>query len=95
MLSFSRFFASPQVEELDVDAEVLNQANELLDFSSTTYFTKFMDYLDREASKPLKVGDHMDMIQSAVRSNTLREIRTTMLRRVSNARSAALGVENS
>jgi len=36
----------------------------------------------------------MDMIQSAVRANTLREIRDTLVRRVSNARSAAMQTED-
>ncbi len=83
-----RFFR-PRVEPLDHDAELLNKANEILDFAATAYFAKFMEWLDREAAKPLKVGDHMDMIQSAVRANTLREIRSALARRVSDARDAA------
>jgi hypothetical protein len=94
MVDFGRFFRRPAVEELDVDSEILNQANELLDFSSTVYYSKFLEYLDKESSRPLKVGDHMDMIQSAVRANTLREIRDTLVRRVANARSAAMQTED-
>lgn len=88
MPDFRRFFR-PQVEPTDPDADLLNRANELLDFGNTAYYAKFLEWLDREASRPLKVGDHMDMIQSAVRANTLREIRSTLVRRVSDARAAA------
>jgi len=93
MVDFGKYFRRDEVEVVDHDAELLNEANEILDFSNTAYFTKFLAYLDKEASRPLKVGDHMDMIQSAVRANTLREIRDTMVRRISSARSAALGTE--
>lgn len=88
MADFLRFFR-PQVDPLDPDADLLNQANEILDFANTAYFGKFMEWLDREAGKPLKIGDHMDLIQSAVRANTLREIRSALARRVSSARDAA------
>ena len=94
MVDFGRFFR-PRVEEVvDVETEILNDANEILDFANTSYYAKFMAYLDKEAGRPLKVGDHMDMIQSAVRANTLREIRDTMVRRVSNARAAATMTED-
>lgn len=92
MVDFARFFRRPAVDPLDPDAEMLNQANELIDFASTSYYAKFVDWLDREAGKPLKVGDHMDMIQSAVRANTLREIRATLVSRVSRARAAAMQI---
>lgn len=85
MVDFRRFF---RPKELDDDAEQANLANEVLDFAATSYFPKFLAWLDREAGKPLKVGDHMDMIQSAVRANTLREIRDTLVRRIENARAA-------
>jgi len=94
MSDFARFFFRRPVEEIDPDADILNKANELLDFAATTYYQKFLEYLDKESSRPLKVGDHMDMIQSAVRANTLREIRDTLVRRVSNARSAAMQTED-
>lgn len=91
MSDFMRFFRPRVADITDYEAEVLNQANELLDFAATAYYEKFLAWLDKESSRPLKVGDHMDMIQSAVRANTLREIRDTLVRRVANARSAAMG----
>lgn len=94
MSDFARFFRRQMVEEIDPDTDMLNKANELLDFAATAYYERFLAYLDKESSRPLKVGDHMDMIQSAVRANTLREIRDTLVRRVSNARSAAMQTED-
>jgi hypothetical protein len=94
MSDFARFFRRQAVEEIDPDTDMLNKANELLDFASTAYYEKFLAYLDKESSRPLKVGDHMDMIQSAVRANTLREIRDTLVKRVANARSAAMQTED-
>jgi hypothetical protein len=94
MSDFARFFRRQTVEEIDPDTDMLNKANELLDFAATVYYERFLAYLDKESSRPLKVGDHMDMIQSAVRANTLREIRDTLVRRVSNARSAAMQTED-
>jgi len=94
MSDFARFFRRQMVEEIDPDTDMLNKANELLDFAATAYYERFLAYLEKESSRPLKVGDHMDMIQSAVRANTLREIRDTLVRRVSNARSAAMQTED-
>lgn len=94
MADFLRFFRPKPEDTLDVESELLNEANEVLDFAATSYYAKFMAYLDKEAGRPLKVGDHMDMIQSAVRANTLREIRDAMARRVSNARAAATMTED-
>ena len=94
MSDFARFFRRQVVEEIDPDTDMFNKANEFLDFAATVYYERFLAYLDKESSRPLKVGDHMDMIQSAVRANTLREIRDTMVRRVANARSAAMQTED-
>jgi len=87
-MNFQRFFR-PQADEKDDDAEYINKINEVLDFADTSYYNKFISWLENEANKPLTIGDHGDMIQSAVRANTLREIRDTLVRRVEHARSAA------
>jgi hypothetical protein len=87
-MNFQRFFR-PQAEELDDEAEQINRINELLDFAATAYYPKMIQWLEDEANRPLAVGNHSDMIQSAVRANTLREIRDTLVRRIEHARSAA------
>ena len=87
-MNFQRFFR-PQAEELDDEAEQINRLNEVLDFGDTSYYSKFISWLENEANKPLTIGDHGDMIQSAVRANTLREVRDTLVKRVEHARSAA------
>ena len=62
--------------------------SEILEFANTSYFPKLLVWLEKEAARPLKIGDHSQMIQSAVRANTLREIRDTLVKRVEFARAA-------
>lgn len=64
--------------------------HEVLEFAETAYFKKFVDWLDREAFSPLNVGNEVDIIQSAVRANTLREIRNTLVKQVERARAATM-----
>lgn len=85
-MDFSRFFAKR--EQADEDTSRVNAINEMLDFAATSYFPKYIQWLEKEANRPLLVGDHMQMIQSAVRANTLREIRDTLVKRVEQARAA-------
>lgn len=77
----------------DADAGLYSEA-EVLEFASTAYYQKFVGWLEREAMRPLKIGGHEEMIQSAVRANTLREIRDTLVRRVEVARAATTGRED-
>lgn len=94
-MNFQRFFR-PHAEELDDESDQINRINEILDFADASYYGTFISWLEAEANRPLTIGDHGDMIQSAVRANTLREIRDTLVRRVDHARSAAREiVENS
>lgn len=77
-------------EEAERESEVLEQARRFLDWSSCDYHAKFLDWLNREASKPIPVsGNHMDVVQAAVRANTLREI-IQHLTRVGNDSQAAI-----
>lgn len=85
MRDFARFFRTRPDDE---DAERLNTINELLDFGATSYFPKFIVWLENEANRPFSIGDHMQMIQAAVRANTLREVRATLVKRVEHARAA-------
>ena len=84
-----RFFRPRPAVESDPEDTALNDANELLDFAATSYYRKFIDWLENESFRPLKVGDPNIMLQSAVRANTLREIRATLVSRVAHARAAA------
>ena len=86
-MNFSRFFRAPQ--QLDDEAKSRNAIDELLNFGATSYYPKLLAWLEKEAASPLKVGNHLDMIQSAVRANTLREVRDTLVKRVEHARAAA------
>jgi len=82
---FDRFFRD---EEDDRQQEVLSEAHSLLKWASEPYFPVFLGFLEREAAKPLVVGDHMELVKQAVRANTLREIRADLLRKVNLAQAA-------
>jgi len=82
-----------RVGEVDPDIEQINKSAEVLEFAATPYYQKYIDWLYREATKPFIIGNHSDMIQSAVRANTLREIRDTLVKQVELARAAIAGEE--
>jgi hypothetical protein len=89
MSDYLRFFR-PKPESTDDLSRLLNNCNEVLDFANTAHFPKFIAWLEREALRPMKISkDASEMIESAVRANTLKEIRDTYVRRVSDARAAA------
>lgn len=92
MADYLRFFR-PKIEPLDPDAEMFNKANELIDFANTAYYVKFISWLEEEIMKPTVVSKDLTVnTESAVRANTLKEIRSTLVRRVASARAAATRV---
>lgn len=71
--NFSRFFRDEQVE---AEQGAVDRARMVLDWVSQEYHPKFEEWLEREASKPMDISaQHMDLVKSAVRANTLKEIR--------------------
>lgn len=85
MSRFARFF---RVEEQEETGDDLVKAHDIMEFASTRHFARFLEWLQAQADEPLSVGDHSDMIQQAVRANTLREVRTKLLRDLNVAREA-------
>lgn len=83
---FDKFFR--EEDGPDPDLKEIQAAQEILSFAQHPYYEKFLEELDRDAGAPLAVGNHMDMIQAAVRSNTLREIRSRLANRVKRAEAA-------
>jgi len=84
---YTRFFrrstvvsVEPAVEQESVLAE------EIVAFGALPYFAKFVAWLDAEAFRPLKIGNQLDMVQAAVRANTLREIREHLVKEIARAR---------
>jgi hypothetical protein len=71
-IDFSRFFRRD--EELAERARYATWT-ELIDWASQSYHAKFLDWLEGEASKSVRVSEsHMEMVKAAVRANTLREV---------------------
>ncbi len=78
---FRRLF---QTEEEDDQGLIL--ANEILEAARLPYFDKLIVYLEAEADKPLTVGGQVEMIRSAERINTFREIKQKLKKDVARAK---------
>ncbi len=60
----------------DDTPEVMNRANQFIQWSSNDYHQIFLDYLYDEADKPVPIRDkQMDLIVGTARANTFKEIR--------------------
>jgi hypothetical protein len=83
-VSVSDFFANLfQPEEAESVATMRLKASEFVLAERTPFFERLMEYLDEEADKPVKIGS--DMIESAVRANTFKEIRAKLRRDLKEA----------
>ena len=78
---FRRFFEETE----EVSAADLTDCHEVIEFGKTVYYNKFMEYLERGADEPLKIGDPMTMIQSAARVNAFKEIKAHLKRQLKTA----------
>jgi hypothetical protein len=85
---FDRFWVDQDEHEAKVVASAMAESQEIVNWTQMPYHATFMEYLRTEIDKPLLVGNHMDMIQSAARANTLKEIRDYLLRVVRTAQDA-------
>ena len=75
---FASFFRNSD-EEAEIAAR--GRARAVIDWMGREYHKEFMKWLDDEASKPFDIDkDEMRLIKSAVRANTLREVRSHLLR---------------
>jgi hypothetical protein len=72
-------------ERQEIDKAAFQEAIDVLDFSQTPYYGRLLTWLEEQAAQPLVVGDHLDMVRSAVRANTMREVRRHLLRSVEAA----------
>ncbi len=82
---FSGLFANDEDVEDDVGAARAH-AGELVLAERTPFVERFMEYLQEEADRPVKIGDQMSMVESAVRANTFKEIRAKLKRDFRQAR---------
>lgn len=78
-MSVSDFFAGLfRVDESDDLASMRARAGELVLAERTPFVERLMEYLDEEADKPVRIGG--DIVESAVRANTFKEIRAKLKR---------------
>lgn len=81
-MRFWEYFTPPAEEQAEPDVA---EANVVMEFARSEYRVRLLAWLDREGSKPFSVGDHMTMIQTAVRANTIREIKNKIERDIQAA----------
>lgn len=86
MNPFFRFFVDP--EDIATEAEIL-EAQEIVAWASMPYFKKYLANLEKEARKPLLIGDHMDMVKAAVQGNTIRAMIESLTLKVKYANDTA------
>lgn len=85
-----RFFPD---EEEAVGAEH-EAAASVLAFAELPYFRVHIAWLERQANRPLPEDDAMKIVKAAVRANTLREVRSHLLREVEQATAAQERLRN-
>ncbi len=84
MDSFAHLF---QVGPDPADArQALEEATFVLSFAQHQEYKKLMDWLGKQADRPVPIGAHLDMVSGLARANTLKEVRSYMELRVANAR---------
>lgn len=81
---FSEEDTSSAADEL---ATSLQSAHECLQAAEMPWFKRYMEHLDFESSRPGKIGDHVDMIASVARANTIKDMRSFLLNEIAKARS--------
>lgn len=80
---FQRYFqAEPEDDEPEVD---LTECREVVEFSRSPYFEKFMGYLERGSDSSLDLKDGSSMLVSGSRVNTFKEIKAHLRRQVRDA----------
>lgn len=73
-----------------IEPETLTSPADILDWCSRPYHARFLAWLDAEASRKITIdSNHLAVIESAVRANTLREIRQHLLRLAKGAAARA------
>ena len=83
---FQRFFRRKEAEQNAEEAAAVQVAVECLAWSAMPYHQRFMADLDREIARPIDVNlTDRAVLQTAVRQNTIREIRESLTARVKRA----------
>jgi hypothetical protein len=64
----------------------LNHAHECLKVAEMPWFVRYLEHLDSESTRPGHIGDHLGMVASVARANTLKEMRAHLLDEIAKAR---------
>ena len=65
----------------------VQKAHDILSVADMQWFNKFIDRLADDAMRPTPIGRYEEMIAGAARSNTLKELRASLLDEIAKARS--------
>jgi hypothetical protein len=86
---FRRFFVvdNDTVAPTPEPSEELAVCHEALEFARTTYYTKFMAYLESVIDAPFPISDQVTMIASAARVNAFKEVKRHLKGQVERANS--------
>ncbi len=82
---FDRFFRQEATEANQAQADAFREAQEFIAWAQMPYFQRYLEELSEKADKPILVGDHMAMLQAAVASNTIKELRSMLMSRLKRA----------
>ena len=71
------------------EPEILDHANQFMDWASKPQHQRFLDWLYDEADKPVPIdGTQINLIIGTARANTFKEIRRYLYAQESSARTA-------
>lgn len=82
---FSNIFAEDVEEDQGGQSSEVSKASEILAAADMPYFRRLLDYIENEADRPVKIGGSDILLESAVRSNTFKEIRQKIRRDIKDA----------
>ena len=84
MSIFDVFFT----DDTGVDVhELYGKAQKYLAWATDSECQKFLERLDVEAARPLKIGEQTALVEGAVRANTLREVASWLRQGIKSAQS--------
>lgn len=81
------FSDADSTEEIRNYSLAIEEAQQAVAIADTPWFHRLLERLSNEAMSPVSIGRHEEMIASAARSNTLKELRSSLLSDVAKARS--------
>lgn len=87
MSNFLNFFRPDTSEELAEKRVEMERRGSVLRTSQEFFFKEFVQWLEGEADRPVSLQDDRNMLHSAIRANTFKEVRNYLRRHVALAES--------